>query len=118
MPKLFTITEPGIGSAVVLRMKHVKAFAIGLIANEIICFIAACLGLSYFEDLHNDGSGYRLYEYYIETMDLNIAASILAIVVYARLLWIDFDSDKYGKWMAVFMNFCLFVVRFVRHIDL
>ena len=46
-------------------------------------------------------------------MQLTITASILALIVYGRLLWIDFDSDKYTrvhaliKWATLFVSMVL-----------
>ena len=42
-------------------------------------------------------------------MELTITASILALIVYGRLLWIDFDSNKYTSFQALFKWATLFV---------
>ena len=49
------------------------------------------------------------FESMITTMQLTITASILALIVYGRLLWIDFDSDKYTRVHALIKLATLFV---------
>eukprot|EP00938_MAST-03A_sp_MAST-3A-sp1_P004109 g4109.t1 len=91
------------------RMKHVRVFCIGLMINELTTLIAACVGLSYYQNMNDENPSF-FFEDLITSMELTITASILALIVYGRLLWIDFDSDKYTgvhaliKWATLFVS--------------
>ena len=65
---------------------------------------------SYYQNMNDENPSF-FFEDLITSMELTITASILALIVYGRLLWIDFDSDKYTGVHALIKWATLFVVR-------